>query len=170
MSPLPTLPSGAQPPVIMNPYSFSRYNHQIISGRDDSFLNPWQWDIPHPPPLPPRTTGGLSSMQQSPQTRPRSAGDEYEHSGISIAFPQPQLFRSTSQIQNGRPHRYSQFDIQRGPDTSHLQWQPNTSVTSFASYNTNDYPYEVCRFYTRDKGCHGLIVQLTRQMNMVLRT
>jgi hypothetical protein len=153
VSPLPVLPSGAQPPVIMIPHS--RYNHQIVSGRDDSFLNPWQWDIPHPPPLPPRTTEVRpNSIQQSlpPQTqvRPRSAGDEYE----SIAFPQPQISRSTSQL----PHRHSQFDIQRGRhDTSHLQWQPNTSVTSFASYNANDIWYEVCRFYSRDKGAMDLL-------------
>ena len=155
VSPLPILPSGARPPVIMIPHS--RYT-QVIPGRDDSFLNPWQWDIPHPPPLPPRTTNevGANSMQHSPlpQMRPRSAGDEYE----SIAFPQPQLSRSTSQLQNERPHRYSQFDFQRvRPDTSHLQWQPNTSVTSFASYNANDVWYEVCRFYSHDKGATDLL-------------
>jgi hypothetical protein len=87
------------------------------------------------------------SMQGHSQPRPRSAGDE--HGSVGLAFPQPNIHRSSSQLQRiGRPNHQSRNDttLRVNPNYSHPN--ANLSTSSFASYNSNYYGNEVNHIYT----------------------
>jgi len=130
--PLPGLPPGAQQPAIPSPTSPHAFDLQISSQPyRDGFPNPWHiQQRPRPNIERPR---GYSMHEQS-QSRPRTTGDEYGN--FSLGIGQANVYRSVSNLQNGRP-------MSDGWSPLTAQTQANHSFASFASLNASDYWNEV---------------------------
>jgi len=64
-----------------------------------------------------------------------------EHPSFTPAFPQPNVHRSSSQVQRmGRPNHHTRSDYAAMRlDPTFLHPNANFSQASFASYNSNEY-------------------------------
>ncbi|KAF9532496.1 hypothetical protein CPB83DRAFT_903530 [Crepidotus variabilis] len=151
--PPPRLPPGAQQPALPSSstrptYSFpeaSPYTFQVAPAEEYEPLgNPWD-NLAGPPALPPKPG----------HIRPRSISQSTPYSNPTvpqIAFPEPQIQRSSSHLQSGRPqqrlsHHHSRSDLNRPrPEVQNsLHVHQNPSVASFASsYVTgaDNYSYD----------------------------
>jgi hypothetical protein len=136
----PTLPPAAQQPIQLSPYALQIPRTSPSQPQPSSA---WTSDYPPPPPVPHISRPRVLSMQGPSQPRPRSAGEQ--HGSYGLAFPQPNVHRSSSHLQStGRPNHHNRVD--RAPlrlDPNYLQPNANFSTASFASYNSNDYGNEV---------------------------
>ncbi|KDQ59244.1 hypothetical protein JAAARDRAFT_192767 [Jaapia argillacea MUCL 33604] len=124
------IPPGARPPVSPSPASaWTPYAFEL-AGPSNQNAGPgaYPW-IDGQSPLSPSTP----RSKLAPPARPRSrAASAYEPESAQMAFPEPQVYRSTSQRSNAPPprHRASKSDLGPSPPPQRFYRAPSISSST----------------------------------------
>lgn len=139
-----SIPSADVPGYPNNPdpsdQTFPSYVFEVTPpGYLEPLHNPWDNRI-KPPSNPRPRVHSMVEMQPNPLSRSVSV---FETGTPTMAFPEPQLYRSVSQRQTLQPpgtlsHRHSRSDLGSAALTMHRDQSSTSVVSTASSYYVND--------------------------------